>query len=111
MCKPNKKNKRVPHVIKVDYTLAPVQPDQVWEGVIEKDSMWAYAKEASYKRALREAVDKQTHYRQRATALQKEILENYTEEKLYEKFVSYVYEEPDADVLEWLNKIEEMESL
>jgi hypothetical protein len=50
--------------------------------------MWAYAKEASYKRALRAAVDKKKHYKQEARGLQKHILENFTEEKIYPQFVS-----------------------
>jgi hypothetical protein len=101
----------VPHVIRVDYDISPVQKEAVWEGVIQKDSMWAYAKEASYKRALREAIEKQKHYRSRAKLLQKTIHQNFSEDVMLEKFVACVHKEPDEEVVEWLKKIEEMESL
>jgi glycosyltransferase involved in cell wall biosynthesis len=111
ICRPNKKGKQVPHVIRVDYDMKPVQKAAVWEGVIEAESMWAFAKESSYKKALREAVDKPTHYRRRAALLQKTILKNFSEEALFEKFVSHIHEEQDEEVLEWLKKIEEVSEL
>ena len=113
LCRPNKKGKQVPHVIRVDYDMKPVQKAAVWEGVIHEESMWAYAKESSYKKALREAVDKQTHHRRRAGLLKKTILENFSEEVLYKKFVSSIHDptEQDAEVLDWLKKIEEVTEL
>tara|TARA_R100000664_G_C2759934_1_gene150387 strand:- start:10935 stop:12191 length:1257 start_codon:yes stop_codon:yes gene_type:complete len=93
ICKPNKKNKQVPHVIKVDYDVAKIQPSAVWPGVLQEDSMWAYARETSYKRALRECLDKEKHHKSRALNLQKHILENFTPEAMYEKFVNLIYPE------------------
>jgi glycosyltransferase involved in cell wall biosynthesis len=87
MCRPNKQGKNFPRIIKVDYDVQPIQKAAVWEGVLQADSMWAYAKEASYKRALRAALDKKKHYKQEALGLQKHILENFTEEKIYAQFV------------------------
>ena len=37
----------------VEFTLQPVQNEAVWEGVVQADSMWAYADQGSYKMALR----------------------------------------------------------
>ena len=87
ICRPNKKGKSFPRIIKVDYDVKPIQKAAVWDGVLQADSMWAYAKEASYKRALRSAVDKAKHYKQEALSLQKHILENFTSEKMYAAFV------------------------
>lgn len=99
ICKPNKKGKRVPLIIKVDYDLSQVQSAVVWKGVIQEDSMWAYAKESSYKRALRECLTKEKHYKQQATNLQKHILEKFSEEKIYAEFVELLYpEEARAEV-------------
>ena len=53
--------------------------------------MWAYAKEASYKRAIRECLTKEKHHKQQAVSLQKHILKRFTEEKMYEQFVDLVY--------------------
>lgn len=85
--KPNKKGKKVPLVVRVDYDLQKVQPGAVWKGVIEEDSMWAYARESSYKRALREVLSKEKHFKNKALELQKYIKKNFTEEKLYDEFV------------------------
>ena len=111
ICKKNKKGKLVPHVARVNYDVAPVQAAAVWEGVIEKDSMWAFAKEASYKNALRDVTEKQKHHRNLADNLKKEILANFDENTLYEKFVSFLHEEPDEEVAEWLKKIEKISEL
>jgi len=93
ICKPNKKGKDVPLIVKVDYSIEKVQPNVVWEGVIQEDSMWAYAKETSYKRALRECLTKEKHYKQQALNLQKHILKNFSEEKMYADFVNLLYPE------------------
>ena len=111
VCKTNKKGKAVPYIIPVDYTIQPVQPAAVWEGVIQADSMWAFARETSYKRALREALTKQDHYRKRAALLATEIKSNFQPTALYEKFISFIHEDPDEDVAEWLKKIEEISEL
>tara|TARA_R110000824_G_scaffold73866_5_gene187995 strand:+ start:3309 stop:5309 length:2001 start_codon:yes stop_codon:yes gene_type:complete len=91
ICKTNKKGKRVPRVCRVDYNINKVQDFAVWPGVIEADSMWCYAKEASYKRAIRSILDKETHFQQEASALQSHILETFTKEKLYKDFSEAVY--------------------
>ena len=103
ICKPNKKGKNYPRIIRVDYDMNKVQKSAVWKGVIQEDSMWAFAKEASYKRALGEALEKETHYRKEATALREHILENFTEEKIYADFVDSVWNPTEDEV----NQMEE----
>lgn len=88
ICKTNKKGKRVPLVSRVDYDLKPVQKDAVWNGVVVKDSMWAYARETSYKRACREILTKEKHFRNQAQTLQKYILNEFSEEKIYKQLLS-----------------------
>ncbi len=106
ICKPNKKGKNVPLIVKVDYNLAKVQPEVVWEGVIQEDSMWAYAKENSYKRAIRETLTKEKHYKQQALNLQKHILKNFTEEKMYAEFVELIY--PQESRIEMESEIDNL---
>jgi len=88
ICKKNKKGKSVPRVNRVDYDLQQVQAQAVWPGIIEADSKWCFPKEASYKRALTAALEKETHFKQEASALQAHILENFTPEKIYQDFVN-----------------------
>ena len=94
ICKPNKKGKRVPLVARVDYDLREVQPEAVWEGVIRAESKWAYARESSYKRALRDILTKETHFKAKAHSLQKHILEHFNKEKIYHQFAEAVYGAP-----------------
>ena len=108
--KPNKKKKAVPRIIKVDDDINNVQPPAVWPGVIEKDAMWAYAREASFKRALGEALEKEKHYKKEATALQTHILEKFAPETLYQEFVSNIYD-PSPEEIEWLSQMDEIQIL
>ena len=108
--KPNKSKKAVPRVIKVDYDLNRVQSHAVWPGVIEADSMWAYPREASFKRALGEALEKETHWRKEAKALQKYVLARFTPANMYATFVSQVYD-PSPEEIEWLSQMEDVQIL
>ena len=110
ICKQNKKGKLVPRINRVDFDLKPVQKHAVWPGVIEADSMWCYPKENSYKKALKDALEKETHYKKEALVLQDHILETFTEEKLYKEFASYIYN-PSEEELEWLEALGDIEIL
>ena len=106
ICRPNKKGKNYPRIIKVDYDLNPVQKEALWNGVVVEGSMWAFAKEASYKRALRDAIEKNIHYKMEAAALQKYIVEKFTEEDMYQQFVEAAYGDlPSTVELEDVPKI------
>jgi len=114
ICKNNSKGKQVPRVIKVDYDIAQIQKGAVWKGVLQEDAKWAFAKEASFKRALNDRLSKDKHWEKEANTLKNHIRKNFTEEKIYSDFIeclSDYYEEPDQDVLDWLEKLKEMESL
>lgn len=111
LTKENKKGKAVPRCARVDFDLGVVRDEHVWEGVIEKDAMWAYAKEASYRRALREILTKEKHYKKEATVLQNHLKKKFAKEEMLANFVSQIYEEPDAQVQEWLAKLAEMEDM
>ncbi len=89
----------------------PVQKAAVWDGVVQQDSMWAFAREKSYKRALREAINKEKHHRTRAKSLAKDIRYRFQPEDLYKEFVSVLVTEADEEVAEWLQKIEEISEL
>ena len=90
ICKPNKKGKQVPRVIKVDYDIKEVQKHAVWNGVIQADSKWAYAKEKYYKSALKDSLEKETHWRNEAETLKNHIHKNFSSEIIYSNFVEEV---------------------
>ncbi|MAH48867.1 hypothetical protein CMI37_23775 [Candidatus Pacearchaeota archaeon] len=92
---PKRKNsgKMKPMFASVEYEIRPVQPEAVWPGVIEKDSMWCFPKEASFKRRLREVRTQYPRFKKNAKKLQKYIVKNFTEEAQYAKFVKNFHSE------------------
>lgn len=74
----------------VEYTMQPVQPQAVWDGVIEKDSMWAFADQGSYKMTLRKTLKNINECRETAKELQEIVNERFSDEKLHKLFVDEV---------------------
>jgi glycosyltransferase involved in cell wall biosynthesis len=83
----------------VKYVLKPIQPQAVWDGVIEKDSLWAFADQGSYKMVLRKTFKDWDIAKETATTLQGLVLEKFSNEKLYEIFVDSILELSPEDKL------------
>ena len=92
ICKPNKKGKQIPRVIKVDYDLLNVQKTAVWDGVVQADSKWAFPKENSFKRGLKDLLEKEQYWKSEAQSLKNYVHDNFTKDKLYEQFCNSVFE-------------------
>jgi len=90
----------------VDFKVEAIQPEAVWDGVLQKDSMWAYADQGSYKMALRKTYKSYEKAKEKAQLAKQHIEANFNDEKLYEGFVKAVYGE-QIDVDEWLKELEE----
>jgi glycosyltransferase involved in cell wall biosynthesis len=75
---------------KVDYTIGPVQREAVWDGVVQADSMWAFADEKSYKETLRNTRKDIRKAKSTATKLQKIIADKFSDEKLYAEFCNQI---------------------
>tara|TARA_Y100000114_G_scaffold24623_2_gene20331 strand:- start:1693 stop:2913 length:1221 start_codon:yes stop_codon:yes gene_type:complete len=75
------KEKHKAHFAKVDFDLQHVSKDAVWEGVIEKDSMWAFPQQGSYKMKLREVYKDYGRFKSQASKLQAWIQEEFEEQK------------------------------
>ncbi len=74
----------------VDYTIAPVQREAVWNGVVEPDSMWAHADQGSYKMALRKFRKEHRKAKTKANKLKKIIAKKFSDEKLYANFCDQI---------------------
>jgi glycosyltransferase involved in cell wall biosynthesis len=83
----NKEGKTKPHFVRVDFTVQPVQPEAVWAGVIEKDSMWAFPIGNSAKSEMRTVYKDWDRYRGQAKRLMEHNIKSFTNEALYSKFV------------------------
>jgi len=86
---------RKEHFYNVSYDLQPVQDQVVWDGVLIKESMWAYAREQSAKEKMRLCYDDITQEVKDSFSAQSceyaaALHERFTEEKLYAQFVEAV---------------------
>ena len=88
---------------KVDYTLNKVQPEAVWEGVIQADSQWAYSDQGSYKMTLRKTYKTWHKSKEKAEKLKSLLEVNFSEEKLFSLFVSNLLDN-QAEVIEVLQE-------
>ena len=95
--KKTKKEKLKAHYADVKYSLKPVQNDAVWDGVLQKDSMWCYAEEGSYKNRLREVYKDYNRFKSQAKKLNKWVRENFSAEGQYDKFYQCFEEYIDTD--------------
>ncbi len=107
---PQKNGKNKAMFGEIEYDLRNVQPDRVWNGVIEKESQWAYPEEVSFKKLLREVKTDNAKFRRRASKLKKHLRENFTEEKMYKQFCENIYN-PSQEELEWLEELSSIEIL
>lgn len=93
--KKSDKEKIKSHFARVKYTLQHIQKEARWDGVLEKDSMWCYPEQGSYKMRLREIYKDYNRFKSDAKKLNKWIRKNFVAEKLYDKFCSHVLEHVD----------------
>jgi glycosyltransferase involved in cell wall biosynthesis len=75
---------------KVDFTLSPVQPEAVWNGVIRQDSQWAHADQGSFKMTLRKTHKAWHKAKETAEKLKRINDERFSDSKLFKLFVDSV---------------------
>tara|TARA_R110000824_G_scaffold67912_5_gene175904 strand:+ start:6219 stop:7481 length:1263 start_codon:yes stop_codon:yes gene_type:complete len=100
------------HFYNVAYDLNTIPEEAVWEGVLLKDSMWAYPREHDAKAQMRlcyenlsgETADNEI--KQQFVDYAEVLKERFTEEKMYSKFVDLTYGE-QIDVHSWLDQLSE----
>jgi len=98
----------------VRYDINPIPDEAFWEGVIIKESMWAYPQEKSAKQQLRlcyndlnsnsSVIDASSQY---AVA----IHERFSKEKMYKAFCDLVQTPPSEEETEWMQALSEIEIL
>lgn len=88
--KKKKKTHIKPYFANVSYDIKPVQKEAVWKGVLKEDSMWAFPHQQKYKDKIRDVYKNYGVYKKQANLLNKHIRENFSEEKMYAKFVDSV---------------------
>ena len=97
----------------VSYDIQPIQKTAVWEGVLMKEAMWAYAKESSAKTQMRrcyEDIIGNTGQAAKSAAYAEELKKRFNEEKMLALFADEVHK-PDPEISEWLAKLDALEEL
>jgi len=89
----------------VAYDILPVQDSVVWENVLIKDSMWAYAREESAKQSMRQCYNDITNNVEDSIAAQAgeyaELLhDKFSADKMYAQFVENVFSEKEAQKMQ-----------
>lgn len=97
------------HFSKVIYKQASVQPEAIWSGVIEPDSEWAHVDMRAATLAMKEAIKDYGLLISDAKKLQNWILTEFEKNKKNQSLSDEVYK-PDPQVLEWFEKLKELES-
>jgi len=87
----------------VAFDLQPIQPQVVWDGVLIKDSMWAYAREGSAKEQMRTCYTDIVENGK--SKYSNDLSERFAAEKMYKQFVSLLVDEQDDVALEDIPKI------
>lgn len=88
--KKGKKKEKRRKFAEVEYNLAPIQKEAHWEGVLQKDSLWAFADQGSFKMVMRDVHKKHNVYQKRADDLQSYIESRFSEDKIYKQFTDTV---------------------
>lgn len=101
-----KKQKAKAQFAEVDYTIGPVPAEAVWQGVIEKDTMWAFPSEGSFKMRLRQVRRNYDKWLGKAGLLCAWVREEFESEKMHEKLSQAIHDSNSMlDVDEMFNKL------
>jgi glycosyltransferase involved in cell wall biosynthesis len=96
-----------PHFAEIDFTMGPVPQETIWQGVIEKDMVWCYPTEGSFKLRMRQVRNNYDKWLEKARRLQQWVLEEFGWDKKHQKLTHFCYdgESEFTDVNSWLEEL------
>ena len=77
-----------------------MQENARWKGVVEADSMWAFADQGSFKMTLRKTLKNLDKVKETAKELQGLVNDKFSDEKLFKLFCDHFYNEKEQKELE-----------
>jgi glycosyltransferase involved in cell wall biosynthesis len=97
------------HFYNVSFDMQPVQENVIWDGVIIKDSMWAFPREQSAKEQMRLCYEQKNRH-ENASEYALQLKERFNKEDMYTAFINAMGEE-QFNIESWLDNlnIEEVE--
>jgi glycosyltransferase involved in cell wall biosynthesis len=96
---PNEQGKEKKLFAKIDYDLKPIQKEYVWQGVLEEGTSWAYPQASSVKERMREVMKDYPRFKSWAKKLAEYNKEKFTEEKVYDKFISVLGKNDESRII------------
>lgn len=105
--------KKKAHFARVEFDLKTIQQEAVWEGLLEKDSMWAFPKEYSACTKMMEVYKDHGRFKGQAKRLKQYILDNFSEEKIYKQMSKSIFDKQDEsyNVEEWLKSLNDISTI
>ena len=93
----------------VNYDIKPVQKHAVWDGVVQKDSMWCFPHEGHYKIRLRQVRKNYDKWLKKSKILQEWVLKEFESKKQHNLFAEEVYSffEGEEEIDKMFDKIME----
>jgi len=88
----------------VQFTLQPIQKEAHWEGVLQKESNWAFADQGSYKMVLRKTYKNWDDAKKLADELIPIIEDKFSDETLFAGFVNAINSD-EVDIDDWLEEL------
>lgn len=89
----------------VEFSLQPIQEQAVWDGVLERDSLWAFADQGSYKMTLRKTLKDIDKVKQTADELKTLVNDKFSNDSLYENFCNHFYSAEELELAEEINNL------
>lgn len=83
------KNKKL--FARVDYDLNKIPESVIWKNILIKDSQWAYPKEASFKRQMRNMFKNYGMYKKWAASLKDQTQQNFDKQKICDMMVESIF--------------------
>jgi len=102
---------RKEHFYNVSFDIAPIPQEVVWDGVITKESMWAYPREQSAKEQMRQCYNDIVENAPDTPATTTDeyrtwLNEKFSPEIMYAQFVDAIIKEEEFDVESWLDGLD-----
>ena len=102
----NGKEKMRAHYSKVSYDLKQIQPEAVWDGVLQPESQWAFPHGGGCQIAMRQCYENYGLCSGQAKKLKTHVLKTFTEEKINKKFVETIHDEESFEVEKWIEGLD-----
>ena len=78
------------HFYNVAFDIQAIQKEAVWDGVLQKDSMWAYARKDSAKQQLRSCLNDLINDNANSCEYAEKLHNKFSEKKMYDAFVESI---------------------